>query len=115
MNIETLKATLDSNPASIDFSDVMALIDEKYDFKQTSFSNGGMTNEPGQNNGSCKLFAFAQLEGLSEQQTLLCFGKYYHEDVLGNPNGVDHQNIRNFMQNGWAGISFGEFPLTVKV
>jgi hypothetical protein len=27
-------------------------------------------------------------------------------DVLKNPNGTDHQNIRNFIEFGWDGISF---------
>jgi len=26
--------------------------------------------------------------------------------VLGNPQGTDHQNIRNFMKIGWIGIAF---------
>jgi hypothetical protein len=84
----------------------MALIDELYDFTPTAFSNGATRNEADQNNGSCKLFSFAKLHGLSQQQTLTCFGDYYRKDVLGNPDGSDHANIRNFMKSGWEGISF---------
>ena len=60
----------------------------------------------GENSGSCKLFAFARLQGLSEAQTLACFGSYYRDDVLGDPGGSNHQNIRNFMQTGWKGVQF---------
>jgi len=43
---------------------------------------------------------------LDAQQTLACFGDYYRVDVLQNPEGVDHQNIRNFMTYGWDGVAF---------
>ncbi|RLA09142.1 MAG: hypothetical protein DRQ54_03605 [Gammaproteobacteria bacterium] len=55
--------------------------------------------------GFCKIFAFGLLNGLSDLQTLHCFGDYYRGDVLGNPAGAGHQNIRRFMQHGWSGIS----------
>src|SRR3546814_975311 len=48
---------------------------------------------------------------LSEAETLACFGCFYREDVLKNPDGTDHQNIRNFMRSGWGGVAFGERPL----
>jgi len=37
---------------------------------------------------------------------LALFGDYYRSDVLKNPEGSDHQNIRNFMHKGWAGVTF---------
>ena len=43
---------------------------------------------------------------LSQEQTLTLFGEFYREDVLKNPDGTDHQNIRNFIEFGWDGISF---------
>ncbi|MFT4047340.1 MAG: HopJ type III effector protein [Solimonas sp.] len=49
------------------------------------------------------MLAFAKLQGLSEAETLACFGRFYREDVLKNPDGTDHQNIRNFMRTGWRG------------
>jgi hypothetical protein len=45
---------------------------------------------------------------------LACFGSYYRKDVLENPNGTDHQNIRNFMNRGWEGISFEKEALGIK-
>jgi len=52
---------------------------------------------------------------LTNEQTLALFGRYYREDVLGNPNGNDHANIRNFMQTGAQGVRFEKFPLTLRV
>lgn len=97
---------LENAPQEIQFKDVIAFIDEHYDFTPTRFTNGNTVNEANQNNGSCKVFSFAQLLDLSKQETLNLFGEFYREDVLKNPDGSDHQNIRNFMEFGWDGVSF---------
>ena len=97
---------LEKAPETINFKEVIAYIDENYDFTPTKFTNGNTINEANQNNGSCKVFSFAQLKNLSKEQTLSLFGEFYREDVLKNPDGTDHQNIRNFIEFGWDGISF---------
>lgn len=102
------------NQQAMDFQEVMAVIDANYDFTETRFINGDQTNDAGQNNGSCKIFAFAQLNKLSEQATLNAFGQFYTEDVLSDPEGNGHANIRNFMKTGWQGIQFDQPPLTAK-
>lgn len=114
MNIDAFLKKLNANPESITFDETMAVIAESYEFTPASFTNGEFRNEAGQNSGSCKLFAFASLNGLSEQQTLACFGAYYRDDVLKHPEGTDHQNIRNFMKHGWAGVKFDSMPLQPK-
>ncbi len=94
---------------SVSFQDTMAVIAEHYDYSPTEFSNGlnqVLINEAGRNEGSCKIFAFAKLHGLNPSQTLALFGDYYFIDVLENPDGQDHQNIRHFMRDGWEGIGF---------
>ena len=93
-------------PETITFSEGIDYIDTLYEFTPTRFSNGNTVNEAGQNNGSCKIFSFAKLHNLNKAQTLELFGDYYRRDVLENPGGSDHQNIRNFMEFGWQGISF---------
>jgi hypothetical protein len=45
---------------------------------------------------------------------LSLFGSYYFDDVLKNPDGIDHQNIRNFITFGWDGISFDSEALELK-
>lgn len=96
----------------VDFSTTMQVIDQYYSFTPTPFKNGGISNAANSNNGSCKLFAFAQRHHLDSQTTLNLFGDFYRIDVLQNPTGEDHQNIRNFIQFGWQGIEFANQALT---
>ena len=114
MKLNEFLKKLHETPDSVCFNDTISVIDAHYDFTPTAFSNGAARNEAGQNNGSCKLFSFAKLHGLSQQQTLTCFGDYYRKDVLGNPEGTDHQNIRNFIKSGWDEIEFEGNALTAK-
>lgn len=102
------------NQATITFQEVITYIDDHFDFTPTAFRNGDTYNEAGQNSGSCKVFSFAKLTGLNEQQTLNCFGDYYQKEVLQNPDGTDHQNIRNFIKYGWEGITFEKQALQPK-
>ncbi|MFN3849225.1 MAG: HopJ type III effector protein [Spirosomataceae bacterium] len=113
MTIENLLEKINNNPSEIEFTEVIATIDANYDFTPTAFQNGETRNEAGQNNGSCKLFSFAKIQGLDQNQTLACFGGYY-KDVLNTPDATDHQNIRNFMKFGWGGIKFEGQALTQK-
>ena len=86
----------------------------KYAFTPTAFANGELSNAAGENNGSCKLFSFAKLTGLTKEQTLACFGHHYTDHVLKHPEGTDHANIRNFMKHGWDGIRFEGEALKVR-
>lgn len=110
MLLEQLK----TSPETIQFKEVISYIDENYDFTPTKFTNGNTVNEADQNNGSCKVFSFAKLNNLSKEEVLNLFGEFYREDVLKNPEGTDHQNIRNFIEFGWDGISFEGEALTKK-
>lgn len=106
MTIEQFLQQLMLSPESINFSESIAVVEANYDFTPTAFRNGEMQNSAGENSGSCKIFSFALLHRLSPEQTLQCFGNFYREDVLKNPEGTDHQNIRNFIRNGWSGVQF---------
>lgn len=114
MLLSTFLDNLNNAPQSIEFSDTMAVIEANYQFSECAFTNGAQENAAGQNAGSCKIFAFAQLQQLSPEQTLACFGIYYREDVLQHPEAEDHQNIRQFMLHGWQGINFAGTALTAK-
>ncbi len=114
MKLNEFLQQLNDKPETVEFTDTMSVIEALYDFTETEFQNGELRNEAGQNSGSCKLFAFAQLQNLSQEQTLACFGTYYRDDVLKNPDANDHGNIRNFIKNGWTGISFSTAPLQNK-
>lgn len=90
----------------LDFEDTMATIEQCYHYQPGGFRNGDLYNEAGSNEGSCKIFAFGLLNQLSVDQVLACFGRFYRDEVLKNPEAEDHGNIRNFMATGWDGIEF---------
>ena len=53
--------------------------------------------------------SFARLTGLDVEDsklTLNLFGDYYRKDVLGNPDGDDHGNIRALLKGDWAVVKF---------
>lgn len=104
-NIEHFLTRLKSDSQSIDFNEVIAVIDANYTFSPTAFKNGTLHNDVGQNSGSCKVFSFAILHDLSKEVTLCLFAQYY-QDVKATPEGDDHQNIRQFMLHGIAGLTF---------
>lgn len=106
MTIEKFEEKLQNTPDKIAFTDTMSVIEVNYDFTPTAFKNGELQNDAGQNSGSCKLFAFAVKEELTKEETLACFGQYYFDEVLKDPNGNGHQNIRNFMKTGFDGLVF---------
>lgn len=112
MNPTALLQKVQNTPDQIDFSEVMACIDNTYHYTPCSFTCGDVTSEAGTNEGSCKILAFAKIHKLDAAATLALFGEYYRTDVLGNPGGKDHANIRNFMVHEWAGVSFEQEPLS---
>jgi hypothetical protein len=114
MTLHSFLEKLKQTPQNITFPETIAVIEENYTFSPTAFENGVLHNAAGENSGSCKLFAFGEMQNLSEAAILCCFGAYYQEDVLGNLDGTSHQNIRNFMKTGWDGIAFYGEALELK-
>ncbi|MDD5391963.1 MAG: HopJ type III effector protein [Thiothrix sp.] len=117
LSITDLLSQLSTHPTQLDFASVIASIEAHYTYTPQAFSNGigedCVISPAGTNAGSCKVFAFGQLQGLSEQQTLLLFGEHYRK-VLATPDETDHANIRTFMRHGWAGIHFDGVALQTK-
>lgn len=117
-NLDAFIQQIKSQPENIEFQDVISLIDTAYHYTPTPFRNGpvgqSVLSNAGENEGSCKIFAFARLHQLNESQTLNCFGKYYRDEVLPHPEGTDHANIRSFMQHGWEHIAFDAAALKIK-
>lgn len=114
MELQSFLNKLSQTPDSIEFEETIAVIDAHYQFTPTAFTNGDTYNQANQNNGSCKIFAFAQLNELEPNAALACFGQFYRVDVLANPEGSDHANIRNFIKYGWQGINFEGSALAAK-
>ena len=113
MTIPELKTKLKTTPTAITFKETMQVIENYYTFNPTAFKNGDIINKAGENNGSCKLFAFAMHQEFTKEATLFSFGEHY-QTVLADKNGASHQNIRNFMQTGFKGLSFENEALTLK-
>lgn len=113
-SVETLIQALKDCPESIEFSTVIEVIDVAYHYTPAEFSCGDVVSRAGTNEGSCKILAFARQQALTEQQTLNLFGAFYRQDVLENPSGEDHANIRNFRRTGWSGVSFTSEPLRAR-
>lgn len=97
----------------VKFADVLAFIEARYNYTPTAFQNGQQHNAATENQGSAKVFSFAKLNDLDQAQTLSLFVEHY-ASVLATPEASDHQNIRQFMQNGWDGIKFEGTALVAK-
>ena len=116
--LEIFLQQIKNAPEKTEFKDVIAIIDGHYNYTPTPFSNGAgdekVLSAAGENEGSCKIFAFAKIHGLTEEQTLHCFGQYYRDDVLQHPENSDHGNIRAFIKHGWQHVSFEQTALQEK-
>jgi hypothetical protein len=115
MTVAELVEKIKTQGENIQFSEIIETVDAHFNFIPTAFKNGEIMNEANQNNGSCKVFSLAKMQNLTKEETLACFGDYYRKDVLENPEGTDHQNIRNFIKFGWEGIVFDGEALSEKI
>lgn len=95
------------------FAETLAFVEQHYQYSPTAFGNGSTRSDSGQNEGSCKVFGLALLEGLDAEETLLAFGEHYRS-VLATPESSDHGNIRAFMVSALQGLSFDHPPLSRK-
>ena len=109
--VQTLLAQLQAG--TVKFADVLAFIEARYNHTPTAFSNGQQHNAATENQGSAKVFSFAQLNDLDQAKTLSLFAEHYAA-VLATPEATDHQNIRQFMQHGWNEIQFEGSALTAQ-
>lgn len=96
-----------------DFDDTLALIGRYFDYQPTGFHNGPLINAAGENAGSCRVFALGQYCSLSEADALQLFAQHYQQ-VLNDPSGDSHGNIRQFISTGWSGIRFEGEPLRAR-
>jgi hypothetical protein len=98
---------------TVTFNEVIDFIAVYYQHQPTAFKNGNVYNEATQNQGSARVFAFAQINSLSAEDTVNLFAEHYRA-VLANPESTDHQNIRQFMAYGWPGLVFEGEALVLK-
>ena len=111
--IQSFIERLRLNADSIAFAEVIDLIDTYYHHTPTAFSNGSLINQAGENQGSAKVLSFARLHGLTNKRPFTVLPSIGVRCVQ-IPMAADHQNIRQFMQNGWDGVQLSEACLTIK-
>lgn len=102
---EVFNANVEMSADTLQFEDVMEIIDKYYETGLIEFKNGDIVNQQGENEGSAKVLSYAALSNLDKDTTLKLWGQYYRE-VLKDADGNSHQNIRNFMKYGWDGVPF---------
>ena len=101
------------NTDSHQFAVTLDFINQWFDFTPSAFRNGAVFNTINQNQGSCRVLAMALMLGLTDDQTLKCFGEHYR-DVLAKPGGDNHQNLRRLQAEGLTSIHFDQQPLQRK-
>lgn len=115
MSIEQFITQVRQQPDTVTFKQTIEAITEHFNYTPTRFENGPeISNEAGSNEGSCKIFAFAQLNQLNQSEALACFGEIYRDEVLALPDADNHGNIRAFIVTGWDGIKFEAPALSPK-
>lgn len=103
--MNTAELLIKSKGSQLQFQEVLAHIADQYSYTPSAFQNGTLKNSKDENQGSAKVFYFAQLNSLSQEDTLRLFAEHY-QNVLDHPAEDGHQNIRQFMANGWDGVLF---------
>merc|ERR1712003_214908 len=102
---ELFNANLEMSGDDLMFEEFVEMVDESYESQLLEFKNGDIVNKPGENDGSAKVLSYAALSNFDKETTLKLWGQYYRE-VLNDPDGDSHPNIRNFMKTGWDGVPF---------
>ncbi|KAL7451585.1 hypothetical protein ACHAWC_005517 [Mediolabrus comicus] len=102
---DVFNANLEMSGDDLTFEEFITHCDENYEDGLIEFKNGDLVNKPNENHGSAKVLSYAALANFDQETTLKLWGQYYR-DVKSNPDGNDHQNIRNFMKYGWDGVDF---------
>lgn len=97
----------------VQFNEVLEVIANGYLYSPSAFNNGDQYNAENQNQGSARVLYAAHLNQLTEEETLHLFGEHF-QSVLNDPEGTDHQNIRQFLKYGWSGVRFEREVLTSK-
>ena len=112
MNVDHLLKVINTDPESIEFTEVISTIDQYFTYQPTLFKNGALVNEAGENESTCKILAFAKIHDLDKEHTLACFGHFYRDEVKDHLHDVGHPNIRTFLVCGWRGVEFQGDALT---
>jgi len=101
---ELFNANLEMS-GEVTFEEFTEMVNEFFETQLLEFKNGDLLNKQGENEGSAMVLSYSALSNFDKETTLKLWGQYYRE-VLADPKGDSHQNIRNFMKYGWEGVPF---------
>ena len=65
MTLNDFLSLLKTDLINVQFAQTIATVEANYNYTPTSFKNGDTQNEAGTNEGSCKIFAFAELTSIN--------------------------------------------------
>lgn len=102
---EMFNNNVDMDSSNLMLEDVLEMINAHYETQLLEYSVGNIVNKQGENEATGLILSYAALSNMNKETTLKLWGQYYR-DVLKNPNGTDHANIREFMKNGWNSVPF---------
>ncbi len=99
-----------------DFNEVLSVIDNRFKYTPTSFTNNSLENKQGENEGSLKLLALLKFVNYSDADNPAKFFKEHYDAVLADPDGDSHQNIRHLMKGTLKDVFFGSsiIPIMLK-
>lgn len=95
------------------FDNIIAFIDENFEFIDCVMTINQINSFVGQNVKSKKIYATAILLEVDITEALTWFGKYYR-DVCNTPNQDNHANIRNVIRVGIENVYFSIEGLPLK-
>ena len=99
---------------TIDFSNMIQLIDYLFETKPIEFTNGSEANKARTNLWSLKILTLGLMLGLNTNQILSLFGEHLTE-VENTPKWDSHKNIRALRTWGYTKIELPENPFTVRI
>lgn len=87
-----------ANKLQPSMQDSLALVDKHYNYFEVPFSCAEVQNKANENIEAAKLFCFALMTQMNEEQTIRLFG--------GEGN-MNDKNLQAFKKYGWSKVSFG--------
>lgn len=102
---EMFNNNIDMDSSNLMLEDVLETINSHYETQLLEYRVGNIVNKQGENEATGLILSYAALSNMNQETTLKLWGQYYR-DVLKNPTGTDHANIREFMKTGWKGVPF---------
>jgi len=97
----------------IDFDTIQNKITSILNTVPTRFVNNGVENAERENEGSLRILSIALLFQLTDDNALRLFWEHW-ESVQENPEGNDHQNIRQLNEYWLWGVKIHWLPFSEK-